>query len=97
MDWIELLHQVEEAEAIRDLVANSRADLLGMISALALTWFAHRWVTFRSGRRHHFSIGTRVMGGLLQLLISLVLLVLGLVFAVARTAGRSTFYAGGRF
>lgn len=100
MDWIELLRQAEQfgRECLALLHADS--DLLNIVPlyALAVAWLAGslRFVA-RSASASRVRIVVHVLGGLLRLLVSLLLVMLGLLFAVARAAGRSTFYAGSRF
>ena len=99
---IEVLKQAVGAAEARDVAAALIADpgVLGVVALhlLAFTWLAHRFTArSRSRRRSRLHQGARVAGGLFWLLGAVVFLALGLLLAVARSAGRSTFHSGARF
>ena len=92
--------QLEQAIQLLATALRAEPDLLGIVPlyVLAVGWMVHRWLKPDSQRyRTRFALGIAAGAGLLRLLSAVVVLALGLLFAVARTAGRSTFHAGGRF
>lgn len=99
--WIEALEQAAEAVEVAKLFRAMLEDpaLLGVLPLylLAFARLAHRWTTRRRPRRRRISQGLRLGAGLLHLLGAVALLALGLILAVARAAGRSTFHSGARF
>ena len=99
IDWT--LEPLKQAGQIGDVIAAvpTDLDLLGVASIylLAFAWLAYRWVKLRRFRHHNPSCGIPVLEGPVRLLSAVLILAIGLLFAVARAAGRSTFHAGGRF
>lgn len=102
MAWIDLLKQLELTTQIDNLFAAMCADpnAFGavVLSALCVAWLVRLWRRrYRPSRRRLLSLGIAVAAGIFHFLAGVVLFVFGLVFAVARAAGRSTFYTRSRF
>lgn len=75
----------------------SRADLevvvMAVVYAFAVLWLAHVWRTrHRVHRRRQLARGLAFMDGVVALLRVVVLLVVGVLFALGRAAGRSHPY-----
>lgn len=103
MDSIEvLMNEIAEALQIPDLFVapGVNADLVIIVPlyAIAFAWLAYCWTRrHRPVHRHCLSLGARAVEGLLRPFSAVVFLALGLLVALARAAGRSTFYTGRRF
>jgi len=99
--WIEALKQwaaaVEFAEPLTALLEDPSVLSVPALYLLACAWLVDRWVMRHRLRRRPPSHGLRVGAGFLSSLSAAVLLVVGLLLAVARAAGRSTFHSGARF
>lgn len=101
ISWIEALKQGAEAvEATRLLTAVLKDPAtLGVLPLYlaASAWLAHRLTTRRRPCRRRLSRARAPEVGLLRFLSAVAFLALGLLLAVARTAGRSTFHSWARF
>jgi len=99
--WIEALKQwaaaVELAEPLAAVLEDPSVLSVPALDLLACAWLVHRWVTRHRPRRRNRSYGLRAAAGVLRFLSAVVGLVLGLLLAVARAEGRSTFHSGARF
>ena len=78
-------------------VADPAALPFLLLYLLAALWLVRRAMVPRCRRGSRSSLGLGVAGGLLRLLGVVATLTLGLLVAVAKTAGRSTFHSGARF
>jgi hypothetical protein len=99
--WIEALKQwaaaVEFAEPLTALLEDPSVLSVSALHLLACAWLIHRWVMRHRPRSRRPSHGLRAAAGALGTLSAVVGLVLGLLLAVARAEGRSTFHSGARF
>ncbi len=99
--WIEALKQwaaaVELAEPLAALLEDPSVLSASALHLLAGAWLVHRWVVRHRPRRRPPSHALRAGAGVLGFLSTVVGLVLGLLLAVARAEGRSTFHSGARF
>lgn len=92
--------QVAVAIQIHSLFDGGRVDLdFGdmPVYAFALACLAYRWMVGRVAGHRDGLHGIRVMAWILRFLSAMFLLVVALIIAVARCAGRSTFHAGRHF
>ena len=99
--WIESINHAVEAVAAAKLLNTMLEEpaVLGVLPLylVALAWLGHRWTTGRQPRRWSRSHGFHLGAGPLRLLTAVAALAVGLLIAVARAAGRSTFHSGARF